>query len=187
MSWLHAFIDVPAHQHRATSEFWARVLGWPAGTAWDGHPEMRSFEPPAGSSYVHLQQTDGPSRVHLDLEATDPEATVDRAVALGAEHVASRGTWTTLASPGGLPFCVLEAKEHDAPEPVRFSDGHRARLVQICVDSPSSAHEAEVRFWRGLLGPRWAPSDADDGVRTAAAAGERPTCAGHVMRRRPGW
>jgi hypothetical protein len=43
---------------------------------------------------------------------------------------------------------------------VRFSDGHRSRMVQVCVDSPSSVHDAEVEFWGGLLGDRWAPGSS---------------------------
>jgi hypothetical protein len=159
MSWVHAFLDVPEDQHAVTADFWGRVLGWRVGEPWDGHPEMSSFEPPVGTAYVHLQRIDGPPRIHLDLETESPEETLTRAVDLGAAYVGRRGTWTTLTSPGGLPFCVLTAKEHEAPEPVRFADGHRGRMVQVCVDSPSSVHDGEVAFWRALLGERWVPSD----------------------------
>jgi Glyoxalase-like domain len=162
MSWLHAFLDVPEDQHAIAAAFWARVLGWPLGERWAGHPEMSSFEPPTGAPYLHLQRIDGPPRVHLDLEATSPDDTVGRAVELGAAYVARRGTWTTLTSPGGLPFCVLRAKQHEAPEAVRFRDGHRSRMVQVCVDSPSSVHDAEVAFWQALLGDRWVPSSRDE-------------------------
>ena len=30
------------------ASFWSRVLGWRLGDPWRGHPELRSFEPPAG-------------------------------------------------------------------------------------------------------------------------------------------
>jgi hypothetical protein len=156
MSWVHAVIDVSREQHGAVADFWGRVLGWPAGDAWDGHPELCSFEPPAGTAYVHLQRIDGPARVHLDLESASPTETVARAVGLGAALLGPRDTWNTLTSPGGLPFCILQAKAHESPEPVAFPDGHRSRMVQVCVDSPSSSHEAEVEFWRALLGDRWA-------------------------------
>jgi hypothetical protein len=160
MGWVHAVVDVPDDEHAAAARFWSRVLGWPADDSWDGHPELRSFEPPDGAAYVHLQRIDGPARIHLDLEAESPAETVARAVGLGASYVATRGTWTTLTSPGGLPFCVLQAKAHEAPGPVTFPDGHRSRLVQVCVDSPRPAHVGEVEFWRALLGGRWVPSDS---------------------------
>src|SRR3954447_23468371 len=110
MSWIHAVIDVPADQHAAAADFWAGVLGWPAGPPWDGHPELCSFEPPVGTPYLHLQRIDGRPRVHIDLETETPEETVVGAVSLGAELVGESETWRTLRSPGGLPFCVLRAK-----------------------------------------------------------------------------
>ena len=158
MSWVHAVIDVPAQCHGSAADQWGRVVGWPAGAPWSRHPELRSFEPPSGTPYLHLQRIDGPPRVHLDLEAESPDETVAAAVALGAEVVGGREAWTTLRSPGGLPFCVLCAEEHETPAPVTLGDGHRARLVQVCIDAPQAAHDAEVSFWRGLLPGRWAPS-----------------------------
>ena len=160
MAWLHAVIDVPLDQHRATANFWGRVFGWPAGAPWQDHPELCSFEPPAGSSYLHLQQIDGPARVHLDLETDDPDDMARRAVDLGADLLRGHDDWQALRSPGGLPFCVLEARQHHPPGPVIWPDGHRSRMVQVCVDSPPEVHDAEVDFWRGLLGERWAGSRA---------------------------
>jgi glyoxalase superfamily protein len=162
MTWVHAVIDVPREQHAAAADFWGRVLGWPAGEPWEGHLELCSFEPPEGAAYVHLQRIEGPPRIHVDLEAETPTGTVGRAVDLGAELVAERDDWTTMQSPGGLAFCVVQASEHEPPRPVGFSDRHRSRLVQVCIDSPRSAHAAEVEFWRRLLGGRWVPSGAPE-------------------------
>jgi hypothetical protein len=162
MPWLHAVIDVPLDHDASTAAFWAGVLGWPLGSPWSGHPELRSFEPPRGTPYVHLQLVDGAPRVHLDLESEDPTATVRRAVRLGAACVAEQDRWRTLRSPGGLPFCVLRAEEHDPPAPVTWPDGHRARMVQVCIDSPRSVHDLEVAFWRELLADRFVESKADE-------------------------
>ena len=71
MAWVHAVIDVPADQHPAMAGFWSRVLGWELGVPWPGHPELRSFDPPRGEPYVHLQEIDGQPRVHLDLESDE--------------------------------------------------------------------------------------------------------------------
>src|SRR6188768_3737301 len=129
MSWLHAVIDVPAELHGEQGGFWSRVLGWPVGEPWSGHPELRSFEPPEGAPYVHLQRIDGHPRVHLDLESEDPDATVENALGLGAVLLGEHDRWRALESPGGLPFCVLAGPGHDPPAPVTWPDGHRARLV----------------------------------------------------------
>ncbi len=168
MSWLHAVIDVPAAHHSAQAKFWAEALGWPPGSPWPGHPELRSFEPPRGTSYVHLHEIDGSPRIHVHIESPDPEETASRAVELGAKLVAERERWRTLASPGGLPFCVLTAGDHEPPEPTAWPQGHQTRLVQVCVDSPVAAHDREVTFWRALLPGRWVESPAR-GVRRQVA------------------
>jgi Glyoxalase-like domain len=162
MAWLHAVIDVPADQHAGLADFWGGALGWQAGVPWPGHPELRSFEPARGTPYLHLQEIEGAPRVHLDLEAPEPEAFVDSALGLGADLVAEHDRWLTLRSPGGLPFCVLEVGEHEPPDPVTWPDGHRSRMVQVCIDSPVAVHEREVAFWRALLPGRWASSSAPE-------------------------
>ena len=160
MAWLHAVIDVPPDQHEAQGTFWSRVLGWPVGDPWPDHPALRSFEPPEGAAYMHLQEIDGPPRVHLDLESADPDATVAQAEELGATLVDEQDRWRTLRSPGGFPFCVLLAREHEAPEATSWPDGHRSRMVQVCIDSPVDAHDREVGFWRALLSGRWVSSSS---------------------------
>jgi len=162
MAWLHAVIDVPEHQLSTAAAFWGQALGWPAGAPWTGHPELRSFEPATGTAYVHLQQVDAPARVHLDVEVDDPASAVDRAVALGAGHVAAQDGWQTMRSPGGLPFCFVGPGRHEVPAPITWPDGHRSRMVQVCIDAPDAAHDAEVAFWRALLAGRWVPSPAPE-------------------------
>ena len=162
MAWLHAVVDVPDSLHAESATFWSGVLGWPVGRPWPDHPELRSFEPADGAAYVHLQQIDGPPRVHVDLESEDPESTVSEALERGAQLVDTADRWQTLRSPGGLPFCVLRARDHRAPEPVGWPGGHRSRMVQVCVDSPRARHDDEVAFWRALLAGRWVSSTADE-------------------------
>jgi hypothetical protein len=48
------------------------------------------------------------------------------------------------------------------PGPVTWPDGHRTRLVQVCIDSPADVHDAEVASWRSLLGERWVDSAAPE-------------------------
>jgi hypothetical protein len=162
MTWLHAVIDAPESHHPAQATFWAEALGWPVGAPWPDHPELRSFEPAHGTSYVHLQQIEGPPRVHIDVESHDLDAAVWLAEELGARLVAESERWRTLASPGGLPFCILAAGDHEPPEPVAWPDGHHSRMVQVCIDSPVAAHEREVAFWRAFLPGRWVDSPAPE-------------------------
>lgn len=152
---LHAVVDAPPEVHPEQARFWERALGWPVGAAWRGHPELRSFEPDAGTGYVHLQLTGSEPRVHLDLEADDPGAVTAAAVAAGARLVGWSDRWQVLRSPGGLPFCVVASAAGGIPPSVAWPDGHRSRLVQVCVDSPADRHEEEVGFWRVLLGGGW--------------------------------
>lgn len=132
------------------------------GPPWPRHPELRSFVPPDGSPYVHLQQVNGSPRVHCDLETEDPGATVENTLGLGATLVGEQDRWQTLLSPGGLPFCVLQAEDHQPPEPVTWPGGHHTRPVQVCIDTPLAAHDREVAFWRGLLRARWVDSPAPE-------------------------
>ena len=162
MAWIHAVIDVPAAALDAAASFWSRVTGWQAGEPWPAHPELRSLEPRDGSPYLHLQAVDGPPRVHVDVEVAEPDDAVDRAVRDGARLVARHDGWQAMASPGGLPFCVLPVGDRVAPAPVSWPQGHRSRMVQVCVDAPATVHEAEVAFWRDLLRGRWVGSDAPE-------------------------
>ena len=163
VGWVHVVVDVDTASLVRSGEFWSRVLGWGLGDPWPDHPELRSFEPARGGAYVHLQEVEGPARVHLDLESVDPRATIATAEAAGAELVAAHDRWVTMLSPGLLPFCVLRGQHTEpAPDPMRWPDGHRSRLVQVCVDSPTSRHEQEVAFWRRVLGGRWVPSPAEE-------------------------
>lgn len=165
MGWLHAVIDVPAAQVEEVGAFWSRVLGWPLSDPWDEDPAFRSFSPPDGNDYVHLQRLgEGAARVHLDVEAYDLDAETARLVALGARAGDRFPSWRALTSPGGLPFCVIPRSEQQASAPVTWPDGHRTRLVQLCIDCPVDAVEAEVTFWRAAVPAPWYPSGSAEFV-----------------------
>lgn len=167
--WMHAFIDVATDAVDTTCSFWTAVTGWPVGAPWSGHPEFRSFVPPAGSDYLHVQRIEGPSRVHLDLMSHDIEADVDTHVALGATAVERYAQWQVMASPGGLPYCLVEERrERRRPPATRWPNGHRSRVAQLCVDVPAELFDgtddvsAEVDRVRALgadlldVTPPWA-------------------------------
>lgn len=151
---VHAFVDVPAEHAETALAFWSAVAGWPPGEPWSGHPEFVSLEPPNGRPYLHVQSIGGPPRVHLDLEG-DPERDTNRLEGLGACRQQRGDEWQVLSSPAGLPFCVCgELRPSSRPSPVTWPDGHRSRLVQLCIDVPAQHYDAELTFWRAATG--WA-------------------------------
>jgi hypothetical protein len=46
------------------------------------------------------------------------------------------------------------------PAPLITPNGHRVRLVQVCLDIPRTALDEEVAFWQAASGWRWAASPA---------------------------
>ena len=159
--WLHVFVDVPAESAEAARGFWSAVTGWDVGPPWPGRPEFTSLEPADGSAYAHLQMIDGPARVHLDLVADDVDAERERLVGLGATAGTRTDSWQVMASPGGLPFCLVhEPGPKRRPGPVSWPDRHRSRLTQLCIDSPAAYAGLERDFWRQATGWRYRPSDA---------------------------
>ncbi|SDS07424.1 hypothetical protein SAMN04488543_1016 [Friedmanniella luteola] len=155
--WLHVVLDVPAAE--PTGGFWATALGWPLGGPWPDHPELRSFSPPDGDAYVHLQQVDGPAGRHLDLEVDDVDAEHARLLALGATDVRRTADWWTVRSPGGLELCLLAARPRTRPAPVTGPSGTRRRLVQVCLDLPPRLVDVDAAFWRAALAWREVPVD----------------------------
>jgi predicted enzyme related to lactoylglutathione lyase len=158
MRWLYVSFDVPEEAAEAAAEFWPAVLGWQLGEPWEGHPEFRSLRPPNGDMYAHVQRVEGPVAVHFDLGVDDVGAGAARLVALGATQVSDFGIWRVMRSPGGLAFCLVPSEGESVPASSEWPDGHRSRLVQLCIDSPADLHDAEVAFWRAATGWRYETS-----------------------------
>jgi hypothetical protein len=155
VSWIHAFVDLPEPLLAAGLRFWAAASGWPVGRPWRDHPEFHSLEPPDGDAYLHVQRIGGPPRVHMDLvvaadSSVDDER--DRHLDLGAVAGERHRWWQVMTSPGGLPYCLVDGRDRTRPGPTTWPDGHRSRLVQVCVDVPSAGFEAELGFWRDATG-----------------------------------
>jgi len=101
-------IDCRTDDVGAAADFWGRALGM----------EIRELPAEEGEKYVRLvdrsselhievQKVDHPSRVHLDIEADDIEAEVQRLESLGARRVAQLHTWWVMEAPTGQRFCVV--------------------------------------------------------------------------------
>lgn len=172
MSWLHAVLDLPRDDPRSAAavSFWERVVGWPLGTPAPHRPELADFVPPDGQPSLHRQLVDAPAGVHLDLEVDDVDAQADRLAGLGAGAVSRTDDRRALLSPGGLPFClvpVVPGAVVPGPTTVGGPEGHRVRLVQVCIDLPEDRVQAELGFWRAALGGlgdggRWGRSDSPE-------------------------
>lgn len=150
---VHAFIDVPEAVVADTVAFWAALTGWPAGPAWFGHPEFRSLEPAGDVGWLHVQAVDADPRVHIDLISAEVDRDAARLVDRGAALIRRTRHWTTLRSPGGLPFCLArEPRRVARPEPTGWPSGHRSRVRQVCVDIPADRREPESSFWQDATG-----------------------------------
>ena len=158
LDWMHVFVDVPPDAASTTRAFWSRALGWETGPQWTQHPEFRSLIPDAGDRYVHVQEIDGEPRVHLDVVVDDLDTARDALLDLGAEAVPRTAQWQVMRSPGGLPFCLCREPAAGRRPPAAQHDGHRSRLVQVCIDAPADRFEREVAFWQEATGWEHHPS-----------------------------
>jgi len=156
--WAHVFIDVPSELASTTEAFWSAVTGWPTGTPWTNHPEFVSMQPPEAHPYVHVQRITGTPRVHLDLLTGDVDAEAAQLVELGAQRRRRHEWWQVMVSPGGQVFCLVGDPLRSRPGPATWPDGHRSRVVQICVDVPTATHAAELTFWREATGWQHEPT-----------------------------
>lgn len=152
---VQVFIDVPAELASDVRTFWSHVTGWPSAWPWRNHPELASFTPPSGTPGVSVQEAEVSPRVHVDLYAADSRGLFDHLVELGATVVQRHDWWTVLQSPGELPFCVVHEPAGAPPPATAWPDGHRSRVVQVCLDIPDASWPTEVGFWEAALG--WRP------------------------------
>ena len=116
MSLSIAAITLDCQDAKTLAEFWSAAFGVPL----DEEPEPGPFFASLGRSntdapvaMMFIQVPEGKTaknRMHLDLQANDREAEVERLLALGATLTHDKEEWgvrwTTLADPEGNEFCV---------------------------------------------------------------------------------
>jgi predicted enzyme related to lactoylglutathione lyase len=95
---------------RAVGYFWSEALGWPL--VWDQDEETAIRAPHGGPKIAWggppLMPKTGRNRLHYDLVADgDPQAEVDRLIALGATRLGGG----ELADPDGNEFCLLAPED----------------------------------------------------------------------------
>lgn len=81
-----------------------------------------------------------PQQFHLDLLVDDYQAAAQRAVDLGATHLADGKSWVTLADPAGHPFDICQ----------RDGVGPELGLYAVTIDAADAVGLA--RFYAALLG-----------------------------------
>ncbi|MEZ5247489.1 MAG: VOC family protein [Acidimicrobiales bacterium] len=163
--WITAFVDRGPDRFDPTVEFWSVISGTSV-SAWRGSDtEFATLLPSDGSdAHLRLQRTrGGSSGSHIDLHVADVRAGAEECVGSGAATLDDNGDFVVLASPGGMPFCIVghHGEEH-RQRPVVSAPGGAATLVdQVSIDCDPDVFDDEVRFWSSITG--WPPLPARAG------------------------
>ncbi len=161
LRWITAYLDQPAATAPGALAYWEAVSGTHASVPRGEHDEFRTLLPPEGDAALRFQVVgDVEARLHLDLHVDDPGAATPEAVSLGATVVAEPDSYVVLASPGGMPFCLVPYEDqHVVPPLPRWPAGHTSAVDQVALDIPADAYDVECAFWAALTG--WTLRDVD--------------------------
>ena len=101
-------IDCRTEDLAGAAQFWGGALGMQVRPlpGEEGEQYVRLWDD-RSELHIEVQQVDHPSRVHLDIEADDVEAEVQRLEALGARRIAQVRTWWVMEAPTGQRFCIV--------------------------------------------------------------------------------
>lgn len=154
IEWITAFVDRADDGFDTAASFWCGASG-SSLSPWRGERnEFATLVPLDGAdSHLRIQRlVGGPPGSHLDLHATDVDASVEACLASGASPLTERVGFTVLESPGGLTFCVVPHHgERTRQQPVLGTTA--ATLVdQVSIDTDPDVFANEVRFWSAITG-----------------------------------
>jgi Glyoxalase-like domain len=150
LTWMTAFLDLPAGSFDAGVRFWQAASGSTLSPPRGEYGEFATLLPRDGDALLRVQRLgSGPARIHLDLHTDDPGPMRAQAELLGAAPLDEDGV-ATYASPGGLVFCVVTHPASQRPRPVDWGT-HRSAVDQVCIDIPAVRFDREAAFWSGLL------------------------------------
>lgn len=155
--WLTAFLDLPASTFDASASFWCAVTASTLSAPRGEHGEFASLVPATGGDpHLRVQRTvDGSAGVHLDVHTDVPAVMADRLLGLGARVLRENAGYVTMASPGGLVFCLVPFRfEGVRTTAVIGAGGERSLVDQLCIDVPAASFETELAFWSAVTG--WA-------------------------------
>jgi hypothetical protein len=103
-------IDCQGGDVDAAARFWGAALGRAVKPVADPAETYRDLAAAETEPLLLVQQVDHPSRIHLDIEADDLLAEVERLEALGARRVSFVKRWWVMEAPTGQRFCVVPTK-----------------------------------------------------------------------------
>jgi len=107
-------IDCQTTDLDRAADFWGSALGMPVRALPPGEGEIyKRLEDSRYGLQIEVQAVTHPSRVHLDIEADDVEAEVQRLEKLGATRIELIRTWWVMEAPTGQRFCVIPATSQD--------------------------------------------------------------------------
>ncbi|RNI23046.1 VOC family protein [Flexivirga caeni] len=109
-------VSIDCDDAATMATFYSAVLGWPIAYQGDGYAMLQQDGRRLGFGQTPDYRRpswpdDGHKQFHLDLAATDVEATAARCVELGAtrpEEQPGGDRWTVLLDPAGHPFCITD-------------------------------------------------------------------------------
>lgn len=101
-------IDCDTDNLDSAAEFWSAALGYLRKNEADEGDELYvTLMSPVDEPYFEVQKVDHESRVHIDIEADNIDAEVERLEALGARKIAQIKSWWVMQAPTGQRFCVV--------------------------------------------------------------------------------
>lgn len=165
LTWITAFVDLPADGYAESEAFWVRVLEGRLSPRRGEREEWVTVVPGRGAPYVRLQKVfRGPGGVHLDLHVAPGgvAAATEEAVGLGARVQHREAEQVVLTSPGGFPFCVNPSAGGAGLPPLQAGPGGPHRLEQVCLDIPPAGYDREVAFWAAVTGWELEPDRGDE-------------------------
>jgi hypothetical protein len=152
---LTAFLDFPAAVFGPGRTFWQSVTATTLSPTRGAAGQFATLLPVCGDAFLRLQRIDrGSPGCHLDVHTEDIQATVRRAVDLGAVVVDDdRLGLVIMSSPAGVVFCLAgHGGEAERPAPCVWPGGHRSLVDQISLDVEPGAFAPECAFWTALTG-----------------------------------
>jgi predicted enzyme related to lactoylglutathione lyase len=106
-------IDCQTDDLEAATRFWSAALGLKVRSGVPPDPLYCTLDTSPDEVHLEVQQVTHPSRVHLDIEADDIEAEVQRLERLGARRIGALHTWYVMEAPTGQRFCVVRPQRAD--------------------------------------------------------------------------
>ena len=110
-------IDCSEDSFDEGTRFWSDALGKATRQSHGQDSTYADFDGTVGVLAIGTQRVGAASRVHLDIEADDVEAEVQRLETLGARRKEFIERWWVMVDPSGQLFCVVPWRERsdDAP------------------------------------------------------------------------